>query len=229
MGWRRRMSDWALSLQKLKNHHYEYDKQYQRRWLHAYLILNKELKFLEIDLDIFFPPFLIVDILQNNSWICICLYIIFQTKKPTPRKLWSTNMPLSSHELQSLLLTKTTQTKSHSTVRTSIHTHRLLELPKTSTTEPHLRHGKPTVVSGSIGPAVNALQLLAVRGNSGGFHLLLIQLCWHLFFPSCPAVYLAPVPLLSPRPRTSSLPLSQAASHSRCWWHASGALSPRSH
>lgn len=100
-----------------------------------------------------------------------------------------------------------TNQPSHSTNKTSIYTHHLLELLKTSTTEPHLHHGKPTVVTDSISPAINTFQLLA---QHRGFHPLLIQLCCHHFFPSCPAPYLAP--------RTSaslSLSLPQAATHTR--------------
>lgn len=95
--------------------------------------------------------------------------------------------------------------KSHSTNETSIYTHHLLELFKTSTAEPRLDHGKPTVVTDSIGPAINALELLV---QQGGFHPFPIQLCCCFFFPSRSAVYLAP--------RTSStLSPPQGATHTR--------------
>lgn len=122
----------------------------------AYFIFTKELKFLEINLENFFPPCLVVDISQKDSQVCICLHITFQTKKiKILCKLLTTNISLSSHELQSLPLTKTNQTKkTHSTNKTFIYTHHLLELFKSSTTKPHLHQGKPTVVTNSISPAI---------------------------------------------------------------------------
>lgn len=84
--------------------------------------------------------------------------------------------------------------------KTSIYTHHLLELLKTSTVS-HLHHRKPTAVGDSISPVIMTLQLLA---QHCGFHSCLIQLCCHIFFSSYQLRTLPP-----------ELSLPQAANHTR--------------
>lgn len=75
----------------------------------------------------------------------------------------TTNISLSFHQLQSLLQTKKTADKQNhqkSFYTTSIYTHHLWELLKTSTVS-HFHHRKPIAVGDSISPVIMTLQLLA--------------------------------------------------------------------